>query len=264
MGAGTWLAWEMSHRRSRATARLRLSGAEADTPASAASTVSRVRRALDRLATALGRGVRRAARRPASASADRRLGRSLLVGGVAMPFVGWPGALLGAAVAAGLPAFRARRAGQRDAAAVAEGLPEVIDLVRVAVASGLDVTTALVTVADHHDDGGPVAAALHRSCQRVARGDGLVDALVEIEGLGEPARALHAALVATLRHGVPLAPALERAGDEARDVRRRRREEAARALPVKLLFPLVFCTLPALVLLTVVPLLVRSLPSLAP
>ena len=43
---------------------------------------------------------------------------------------------------------------------------------------------------------------------------------------------------------------------------RRRAEEAARRVPGKLLFPLVFCTLPAFALLTVAPLVASALESL--
>ena len=45
-------------------------------------------------------------------------------------------------------------------------------------------------------------------------------------------------------------------------MRRRRAEEAARRLPVQLLFPLVLCVLPAFVLLAVVPLLLAAVPQL--
>jgi tight adherence protein C len=49
---------------------------------------------------------------------------------------------------------------------------------------------------------------------------------------------------------------------EVRAERRRRAEAAARRVPVKLLFPLVLCVLPAFGLLTVVPLLAGAATSL--
>ncbi len=62
--------------------------------------------------------------------------------------------------------------------------------------------------------------------------------------------------------GDPLVPVLDRLSVEARMVRRRQAEEAARRLPVQLLFPLVLCVLPAFVLLAVVPLLLAAVPQL--
>jgi hypothetical protein len=53
-----------------------------------------------------------------------------------------------------------------------------------------------------------------------------------------------------------------RALGEVRADRRRRAEEAARKVPVKLLFPLVTCTLPAFGLLTVAPLVASAVRSL--
>ena len=75
-------------------------------------------------------------------------------------------------------------------------------------------------------------------------------------------RPLARALATAVEEGVPLEPALRRVAAEARDRRRRAAEEAARRVPVRLLFPLVACTLPAFVVLTVVPLLVVGLDSL--
>jgi pilus assembly protein TadC len=59
-----------------------------------------------------------------------------------------------------------------------------------------------------------------------------------------------------------LAPLLERLAADARQMRRRRFDERARRLPVRLAVPLVLCTLPSFALLTVVPLLLAALTSL--
>jgi pilus assembly protein TadC len=56
---------------------------------------------------------------------------------------------------------------------------------------------------------------------------------------------------------------LDRVSVDCRLRRRRAAEEAARRLPVTLLFPLVLTTLPAFALLTIVPLLVGSFSSLS-
>jgi tight adherence protein C len=79
---------------------------------------------------------------------------------------------------------------------------------------------------------------------------------------GPAARPVLAALVASERYGAPLGDALAVLAVEARADRRRRAEEAARRVPVQLLFPLVLCVLPAFVLLTLAPLLAGALGSL--
>jgi hypothetical protein len=107
------------------------------------------------------------------------------------------------------------------------------------------------------------AAALGAVVEREGRGEPLADALDRLGAHHEPLRPLATALSGAERYGAALLPALERAGADARNRRRRRAEEAARALPVKLLFPLVLCILPAFCLLTVVPVLLASLPRLA-
>ncbi|HSH59547.1 MAG TPA: type II secretion system F family protein, partial [Acidimicrobiales bacterium] len=63
-------------------------------------------------------------------------------------------------------------------------------------------------------------------------------------------------------YGAPLAASLDRIADHVRRQRRRRAEEAARKVPVMLLFPLVVCILPAFALLTVAPLIAGALHEL--
>jgi tight adherence protein C len=73
---------------------------------------------------------------------------------------------------------------------------------------------------------------------------------------------LTAALQGAERYGAPLGDALERIAADVRRQRRQRAEEAARTLPVRLIFPLVLCTLPALVLLTIAPVVAGAVRSL--
>ena len=100
---------------------------------------------------------------------------------------------------------------------------------------------------------------------RAWRGASLADA---IEGLrpvlGEEGRPLVAALVASVRHGAPVGPALEAAAVDLRTRARRRAEIRARKVPVRMLFPLVTCILPAFILLSVVPMVGGALQQLGP
>ena len=154
-------------------------------------------------------------------------------------------------------ARRRRRAREEIDAA----LPDVIDLLVVAIGAGLTPTLAvrhLATLAPS-----PFAAAFAEVERRVDRGQRVADALdALVERLGDPARPLVAAVGGAERYGAPLAPTLEVLGHEARRERRRQAEERARTLPVKLCFPLVGCILPAFVLLTIAPLIAGAFRSL--
>jgi len=215
------------------------------------------------LAAATGAPLRRLARRPADAGADAALGGAVVPAVVALVLgSGVPlAAALGFAAWAGPVSIGlARRTRTRRARA--DEAPEVIDLIRLGVGAGLNVRLALEAVVRHHD--GILATELRGVLARVGRGERLADALDSMGGASDALRPLVDALVASERDGAPLGTTLDRVATDARTARRRRREEAARRVPVKLLFPLVFCTLPAFALLTVVPVLLRSLPSLAP
>ncbi|WP_354701815.1 hypothetical protein DSM112329_02152 [Paraconexibacter sp. AEG42_29] len=142
----------------------------------------------------------------------------------------------------------ARRARGR-ARLLAIDLPDVLDLTRVAVASGLPVVRALQAVGERR--GGPLAAELT-----------VCAALIEV---GVPrAQALHrlaarcplpgvAAFVAAVqradRHGTPLGPALAALAADARTDRARRiQDRAARAAP-KIQLAVALLLVPAAMLL---------------
>jgi tight adherence protein C len=156
-----------------------------------------------------------------------------------------------------------RRKQRRHDIAVVRSLPDAIDLFVVAIRAGLTPELAVRRLAEVVTE--PIGTALRGVASQVDSGTRFADALdgLVIE-LGEPARALVAAVTAAERYGLPLAPALDAAARHARDERRRRRETAARQLPVKLAFPLVGCVLPAFAVLTVVPALIGALGALKP
>jgi tight adherence protein C len=169
-----------------------------------------------------------------------------------------------ARVIAGLPIVArvlARRATRRRIALLVADLAEVVDLFVLAVGAGLTVPLATIAVAERAS--GPLGAELHRVVDEVARGRRFADALDDVPGRTcEAVRPLTAALVASERYGAPVARGLERLAVDVRHDARRRVEAAARRVPVKLLFPLVSCSLPAFALLTVAPLIAGTLGSL--
>ncbi|HEX2574892.1 MAG TPA: type II secretion system F family protein [Aquihabitans sp.] len=178
--------------------------------------------------------------------------------------VGGPAAVV--VVATALVVARAhllRRRRSRAARAVDQGVPDTVDLFVVAAAAGHPVSACLELVAPR----APLAvrAALVAAHARAVDGAPLAQALDGARpALGPLGGHLVDALITAHRSGAPLPPALERVAAIARDRRRRTAEEAARRLPVTLLFPLVCCVLPAFALLAVVPLLAASLGSLSP
>lgn len=144
---------------------------------------------------------------------------------------------------------------------VQAALPDLIDLLALAIGAGHTIPSALPVVTRWappalRDD-------LEAATAAFGRGAPIADVLDRLQDAwGIPARPLVRALRDHVRHGLPLLPTLERVGGDARDVRRRAAETRARRLPVLLLFPLVFCTLPAFGLLTVAPIVAGTLRSL--
>jgi tight adherence protein C len=250
-------------------------GATRSSPAGRASAV--VHRAVTRLGAAIRRGLAPVTGRPRPSldprlhsdhdqaqrkegAADRRIGWAALASGLLLLVAP---ALAAAPVtwAVAAPVLAARRGHARHDAALADQLPDVVDLLALTATAGLPVAAALVAVGRR--PGGPLGVGLGRAGAHVRHGGSTAEALAQLAATGAAVRPLVDALVQHDRYGTPLLPALERVGIEARAHRRRRSEEAARRLPVTLLFPLVLTTFPAFVLLTVVPLLAGSLGSLS-
>ncbi|HEY3141210.1 MAG TPA: type II secretion system F family protein [Acidimicrobiales bacterium] len=154
-----------------------------------------------------------------------------------------------------------RRALRRRDHAVIDQLPDVVDLLRLTTQAGLPVSAAIAVIGAR--PGGELGAGLSRAARLIERGSTTAEALRSVaDNGGPPARPLVDALADHDRYGTPIGPILDRLGIESRLRRRRHAEEEARRLPVTLLFPLVFTTLPAFVALTIVPLLAGSFSSL--
>ena len=155
---------------------------------------------------------------PVAAAAPGRLGLLLPLAGCAAGYLLLDGWLH----------VRIRRRG-RD---LARDLPDVVDLLRVAIQAGLPPTRALAEVARRHP--GPLAHELGRVASQIALGRPRADALdtlrrrAPIPGVISMAAALERAE----RLGTPPTEALQALAAEARTARgRSRMEAAARAAP---------------------------------
>jgi Flp pilus assembly protein TadB len=175
--------------------------------------------------------------------------------------------VLGRLAAAEAPAPAAMRADRSkphrspDDAAVAT-FPDAVDLLAVAADAGLPPVVAVGAVALRAPP--PWDDALIAVAGRVERGSLFAAALAELPArCGDPGRRL-ASVLRAAAEGAELAVALDRLASDARDLRRRRAEHAARRVPVRLLAPLVLCALPAFVLLALVPLVAGAFEALHP
>lgn len=160
-------------------------------------------------------------------------------------------------VVAGRPFVEARR----TAAATEAALPDALELFVLIVHAGLTPRQAIEYLAGHAPPA--VCHGFGAVVDRLHRGDPLADALRALpELLGGSTLGLADLIGAADRYGLPLAPVLVQLAEQARADRRRAADAAARALPVKLAFPLVVCTLPSFVLLAIVPAVMAALSSL--
>jgi tight adherence protein C len=208
-----------------------------------------------------GKGPRR---RPLAAAG--RLPLIVLVVAVAVVgllSVGPVGAVLSGASLPVLARVRARRAERARASTRRARLPDAVDLLVVAGASGLAPRQAVALAAQR----GPpeLRGAFAEVVARAGAGEPWSRAVERLLiTVGEPARAVVHAIAAAEQDGTPIGAVLSRLADDARRQRRHDLEAAVRRLPVRLSFPLVCCSLPAFVLLTVVPLIAAGLRRLGP
>lgn len=173
--------------------------------------------------------------------------------------------LLAVAVLLMRPRLDALRLRRRTTAAVASAYPDLVDLLVLTVKSGCSPVQAFATLRGVVPPA--VRSAVGEVANQCAAGERFADAVARLQalppvGLGPIAQPLADALALADRHGTPLGPVLDRLAADAREHRRRQADIAARQLPIRLAFPLVGCTLPSFVLLTIVPLMAGTFSSL--
>lgn len=136
---------------------------------------------------------------------------------------------------------------------IAQGMPDLLDVLAVSVTAGLSPRLALERAPEVLP--GPVGSALAGIRREVALGTSWGRALESAAAsLGvEELRRLALTLNRAERLGSPVAERLRDLALAVRAERRSRREERARRAPIQMLFPLVFLILPAFVLAAVVP-----------
>ena len=176
---------------------------------------------------------------PGASVAPGRLGAALLI---AAPVAGYLA-----------PEYALRRRARTRARVMESELPDVLDLLRVAVAAGLAPRRALKEVGRRHP--GLLAKELKRAATRANMGEPAIDALNRLEARAPLTAPLVAALIRAERHGAPLSTTLAAQALQARSERAAQRsEQAAKAAP-KIQLVVALLLVPAVLLLMAAALL---------
>ncbi len=188
-----------------------------------------------------------------------------LVGGL-LTFAMWNGGLTPASLMSGLlflavgyfglDAILGGRAQKRQQQIERE-LPDTLDQITISVEAGLGFEAAMARVAKAGT--GPLARELSRTLQDIQLGLGraeTLDRLVHRTEVDDLARFVNAVRQAD-GYGIPIAQVLRVQSAELRDKRKQRAEERAMKIPVKIVFPVIFCIFPALMITIIGPAAIR-------
>jgi tight adherence protein C len=138
-------------------------------------------------------------------------------------------------------------------------LPDALDLLTISVEAGLGFDAALSRVAKSTE--GPLAEEFGRVLHEMNIGMGRIESL---RAMGERThlselRGFVTAMIQADAFGIPIAQVLRVQSSEMRVKRRQRAEEKAQKVPVKILFPLIFCILPTLFLAVMGPAVIKMM-----
>jgi tight adherence protein C len=141
-------------------------------------------------------------------------------------------------------------------------LPDTIDLLTISVEAGLGFDAALLHV--RRNVTGPLSEEIGRMLHEMQLGVARVQAFRHLaERIDIPElRAFVLAMVQADVFGVSISTVLRTQATEIRTKRRQRAEETAMRVPTKLLFPMLFCILPAMFVVLVGPGVLQVVKSL--
>jgi tight adherence protein C len=148
-----------------------------------------------------------------------------------------------------------------------ESFPDALDLLIVCVEAGLAIDAALNRVADemqHRSEA--LSEELHLVTLELRAGASKETALrnLALRTGVEDVNTLVAMLIQAERFGTSIADSLRVHADMLRTKRRQRAEEAAAKIALKLLFPLIFCIFPSLLLVLLGPAFIQIYRVLLP
>ena len=140
-------------------------------------------------------------------------------------------------------------------------LPDVMDTLTISVEAGQGFDAALSQVS--RNGKGPMVGETARVMQEMRIGKSRSEALRSMAARTTVAelKGFSSAIVQSSELGVPVAQVLREQSREMRIRRRQRAEEKAQKVPIKLLFPTLFCLFPALFVIILGPGVLRMMSS---
>ena len=150
---------------------------------------------------------------------------------------------------------------------IARGLPNALDLMVVCVESGLGIDQTMLQVAKELQTAHPeICSEFTVMNLELRAGVRRADALHNLaDRCGvEDVKKLVAVLIQTDRFGTSIAQCLRGHADYLRTMARQKAEEKASKLAVKLVFPIFFCVLPSLFVVTIGPVMTHLVRDLLP
>jgi tight adherence protein C len=147
--------------------------------------------------------------------------------------------------------LRSRIKGRR--LAVQNDLPDLLDLMCISVAAGLGLEQAMQVSCARFES--PVCHELRLTLREMELGLSRHDALENMKLRTDIDDLVTFAVVLSQADalGLPIGRVLQAQADEMRDKRRQRARERAAKVPVKILFPLAVCFLPAILIIVIGP-----------
>ena len=148
---------------------------------------------------------------------------------------------------------------RRRQRSITHELPYALDLIVTCVEAGLGVDAAFAAVTERTS--GPISQTLSHYLREVGLGRPRRDALVSAAdrtGVIDLMR-ISAAVAQAEEMGTTLGDVLRVQAEELRLIRRQRAQEAAQRAPVWMTIPLIFCFLPAMGVVVIVPSLITFL-----
>jgi tight adherence protein C len=147
--------------------------------------------------------------------------------------------------------------GQERQVAIGKALPDTLDQMTIAVEAGLGFDTAMARAGQ--TGRGPLADEIVRTLQEMQIGVPRSTAMRNLGDRTEQPDLRHfvLAVVQAEVYGIAIADVLRTQAAEQRVKRRQRAEERAMKIPVKIIFPLILCILPALFVVILGPAVIQ-------